>query len=361
MNKLLETLAIPWTRRWSGQVAASAVVFWTLGAYLVLVTGPDRSRGCPARNDGLLVVWCRAERYGTTGLVLTGLLATAAVLGSALVVAASAPRVLELFTSDHRGGPVSRWLLHRALARRRRISRVTPPAVARQPPTPTPDPGLLERLPVVGKRLARRRRLVRAERRRSREVQEERRSSAASAELRRYPRADALLAPTRVGCLLAALTERVEHRHGLDLPLCWELFLAVLPAEPRRRLEDEARRVTVRVQILVWTSAALLWTPLFPGGWRAVWVLAVLLFVRIAHSGLRDAVEVYCDLVEVSVALHRDRMYTALGWTPPESTAAERDLGRALSAYLDGHTSDSRPLTWPDPQPPLPVTLTPGA
>lgn len=353
MNKLLETLAIPWTRRWSGQVAASAVVFWALGAYLVLVTGPDRSQGCPARNDPLLGVWCRAEQYGTAGLVLTGLLATAAVLGSALVVAASAPRVLELFTSEHRGGPVSRWLVRRALARRRRISRVVPRPAG--PGSPAPDP--LDRLPIVGARLARHRRLARAERRRSREIQEERRARAASAELRRYPRADALLAPTRVGCLLSALTERVEHRHGLDLPLCWELFLAVLPAEPRRRLEDESRRVAIRVQILVWTSAALLWAPLLPGPWGVVWVLTVPAVVRIVHSGLRDAVEVYCDLVEASVAVYRDRMYTAIGWAPPGSTAVERELGHALSAYLDGHTTDVRPLVWPDPQQPLPVSL----
>ncbi|MBE1537057.1 hypothetical protein [Actinomadura algeriensis] len=354
MNKLLETLAVPWTRRWSGQVAASAVVFWTLGAYLVLVTGPDRSRGCPARGDALLGAWCRTERYGAAGLVLTGLLAAAAMLGSALVVAASTPRVLALLTSDHRGGPAARWLLRRTLARRRRAARVVP----RPRPTPPLAPGPLDRLPLVGARLGARWRLARSEWRRSGGVQDERRVRAASAELRRYPRADALLAPTRVGCLLAALTERVERRHGIDLPLCWELFLAVLPAEPRRRLEDESRRVAMRVQILVWTAAALLWAPLFPGRWGVVWSLAVLAVARLVHSGLRDAVEVYCDLAEVTVGMYRDRMFTALGWSPPDSTATEHGLGQALSAYLDGHAANVRPLAWPVLQPPLPVSLT---
>ncbi len=175
----------------------------------------------------------------------------------------------------------------------------------------------------------------------------------AVAELYRYPCDAALMAPTRTGCALAAMVERVARRHGLNLAVCWEYLLAVLPVEARARLDQESRRVTLRGQNLVWTLGAVLWAPAFGPSWYAVgWVLGITLVAALLMRGIREAVEGYCDLIEALVTCYRERIYTSVGFARPASTTGDIKAGRTLSEYLSGWSRDPAvALEWPPRRP----------
>jgi len=153
---------------------------------------------------------------------------------------------------------------------------------------------------------------------------ERRTDRAAGPRLHRYPMNAADIGPTRIAVTLAAMSERIRRRHGLDIAACWEL----LPGDARDRLARESAQVAVRNQSMVWAAAALAWTGLFPVPWAAAcWAAGQLVLLRMLYSGLGEAVESYCDLIEATVAIHRQRPYTAAGVPLPDSTAAEIAVG----------------------------------
>jgi hypothetical protein len=74
---------------------------------------------------------------------------------------------------------------------------------------------------------------------------------------------------------------------------------------------------------------------LLPGWWpRLFWITVCVLLVGAAHRALRSAVDAYCRHVGDIFALHRVRLYRALGITPPASSAQEVTSGEILSAAL---------------------------
>ncbi|HEU5028561.1 MAG TPA: hypothetical protein VFV01_26855 [Spirillospora sp.] len=344
MNKILETLAVPWTKRWSGQVAAAALVFWTIGLYAWLTRLPSKGALCHPHDGPALDLWCRAGQVGVAGRAVMVVFACALVVGSALTVTAATPRIVHLAVGDGRGfgrlgraaGPVTRWLLRRQVARRRRAA-----SAGRPVPLPAPPPV---------------RRAV--EKRTAMDALTHRIGQSAIAGLRRYPFKDEAMAPTRIGCALAAMVERVRRRHGLDLPVCWETLLAVLPPDARARLAAASGRVLLRAQVMVWTVLTALWAPALHGWVVPALPVAAIAMAVVLSSGLRESFEGYCDLIEALVALHRSRLYTGLGMAVPPSLAEERVAGAELSSYLAGWRFDhDAPLSWPAPDPPPPVTV----
>ncbi|MFE9102380.1 hypothetical protein [Actinomadura geliboluensis] len=338
MDKLLESLAGPWTKRWTGHVAAAALTFWAIGLSARLVSGGGSATACRAGGpaDPLGQAWCRLDGAGAVGYAALVVLAGSLVIGSALLVAAATPRIVHVIAGDvpRPGGLTAwslwEWLLRRQIARRRR---------AAQAPGPPEQAALPDALDAAEREMARVALLGRIER-------------DAIGELYRYPAADALMAPTRIGCALAAMVERVERRHGLNLAACWEHLLMVLPPDARARLAQESRRVTLRGQNLVWTLAAVLWTPTFgPSRYAVGWVLGIALVTALLMRGVREAVENYCDLIEALMTCYRDRIYTAVGFAQPTSTTGDVAAGRVLSEYLGGWADDPAvPLSWPAPE-----------
>jgi hypothetical protein len=158
------------------------------------------------------------------------------------------------------------------------------------------------------------------------------------------PAGDEIVRPTRAGNAFASLQQRVDRRHGLDLPTCWPLVEQTLPEPARNRLETASGRLAGRIQNLLWTLLALAWLPWLPSRLAAVVAfgcasLAILLWWAIAA-----AAEQYCALVEATVAAYRRVMYAAVGWPPPRSTNGEPDQGRAFTGWL------SRLRPFPDVQ-----------
>ncbi len=338
MDQFLGALAEPWARRWSGQVAGAALAFWFIGLVLYLMHTPDSGLACPAAAHSASL-WCRVDHAGTVGLVTVLAAAAAAVIGSAFVVAALAPRLVSVLAGDTwpARGPgaatgrfVLRWLLLRQVDRQGRIAAAG---------GPVPD-----RVPRVAEGTDRRRRAHRAIAAYAADV---RTDHAATSVLRRYPAAPGAVSVTRVGCALAAMNERVWRRHGLDLSVCWEPLLGVLPDSAREHVARESTRVTLQAQNIVWAFAVIAWTSLLDAWWMTlIWLLAALLLVRILYGGLCSAVDIYCDLIEATVVLHRHRLYQAVGVAFPASTGAEPAAGTALSDYLAGARLPDLPLSW---------------
>ena len=112
--------------------------------------------------------------------------------------------------------PVTRWLL------RKQIERLGKIAAAGTKVT--------ESIPEIPPRKDRRRKSHRALADYAADWQTDR---AAIAGMRYYPSAPGAIRPTRLGSALATMNERLERRHGLDLSVCWEPLLGVLPADAR--------------------------------------------------------------------------------------------------------------------------------
>jgi hypothetical protein len=350
VDTLVEALAGPWARWWGSQSVGAAVAFWGVGLLAFLTWHPVRFR-CAAADTG---AWCRVHQTGAFGTGLALVLAAAVVAGSAVLVAALAPWLIRVLAGEtwpyRRRGilpsrSLTRWLIRRQIDARGRVAAEGKPvsdipSIASYtspttPPVPRSQPAARARRQHYHRVLADYA-IDRAVDRR------------ATARLRRYPADPGAIAPTRIGCALAAMTERVWRRHGLDLADCWEPLLVVCPEPARQLLVSESRRVAQRGQGMVWSMAAFAWTAVLPPAAAALWAAAVLVAVCLLHAGLREAVGTYCDLVEGTVATQRHLLYQAVGIPLPTDTSAERTVGRRLSAYLVGgpDPDQSLPLSW---------------
>lgn len=338
MGGLIEALAEPWARWWGSQNMGAAVAFWTVGLIAFLTRHPFSFHCAPA-SDG---AWCRIHQAGGFGTGLVVVAAAAAVAGSAILVAALTPWLIRVLAGEawpYRGllvlpsRSLVRWLIRRQMDARGRTAALGEPVS--DPPAPPAQPDL------------RRRR----ENHRALAAYAANRTidRVAAARLRRYPADPGAYAPTRIGCALAAMTERVSLRHGLELADCWEPLLVVCPDSARQLLASESRRVTQRGQGLIWSLAALAWTVLLPPAGAVCWAVAALAAAWLLHAGLQDAVGTYCDLVEGTVAAYRHLLYRSLGLPLPIDTAAEASAGALLSAYLTGAQAGTlaMPLSWP--------------
>jgi hypothetical protein len=340
MDSLLGALAEPWTRRWTGQIAGAALTFWVTGLVLYVWRHPAALDCRSGQHAGAL--WCRAVRAGGPGYLLVVGVAVGVVLGSAYIVAALTPQLIYVLAGSGwpifgPGATLTRPLM-RALIRRQARRRGQIAASGEALPTSPP---------AVPDGADRRRRGRRAQAEYAAAV---RADSQVVARLRRYPAAAGALAPTRIGNVLAALGERVHSRHGLDLAVCWELLIAVLPPAARARLTAESSRAILQAQTMIWALAAAAWSPLLPASWAiAGWLIGLAGVTVLLYAGLCRALESYCDLVEAIVLATRHRLYQATGLPLPASVAAEPADGARLTEYVLGLPSASVDLAWPAP------------
>ncbi len=65
-------------------------------------------------------------------------------------------------------------------------------------------------------------------------------------------------------------------------------------------------------------------------------------------TGIRWALVEYCTVIEATVLTCRSKLYLAIGWVPPASSADEVALGAELDFYLTrlGPVAE-RELQWP--------------
>ncbi|MGC4820883.1 hypothetical protein [Micromonospora sp. DT63] len=299
--------------RWKSYLLGSALLFWLLGAGLLLLGRSDllRTDTCARRHD--LACWAHAN--GSAGDVVLIVLAAVLVIGTASLLSAAAGRVLALTGGewpDHAAGRA--WLARRRRAQMARRLRAVGRATAERD-----DPERQRFPPVAG------------------------------------PDDHDALAPTRIGNARAAALRRVLDAYGLDLAVCWPVLLEVLPDETYKRLAASSATVLALVQQWVLSCAAIVWLPLIWTGRLqatprivctvllvAAWVIAV----RTTSGRLRSATFEYLDGVEATVTAHRRLLYTGLGLQPPADSATEPQRGAELSAYLNLEGGKPEPLTW---------------
>ncbi|WP_371662717.1 hypothetical protein [Streptomyces sp. NBC_00280] len=345
--ELLSTYAVGRAKGWLARISGGALVFWAVAGLAVRSWLPP-ARGCADAPDSA-GMWCRGNSFDVVTLCVYGVLVIAAAVGSTLVVAAASAPVIRFLAGT--SWPVTSVFRHWTAWRVRRHRHVFDQLLAADPVTPgTGAPALPE--PELT-RLT----LDRARARR-----------------RRYPRR-LLIAPTRIGNSLAAMTERVTGRHGWDLATCWELIDLALPDQLSGRLRGDSDRLTTRGQNLLW--AALTCPVAVAGLGVAVWrddagapvlgafsaaaagaALAALLLFR----GLCAAVDVYCDSVEAVLVAARADIYRVAGWPAPGTPAEERERGATLSGYLSRRGSQAPHTQFalsPEPGPATAFALTP--
>ena len=135
--------------------------------------------------------------------------------------------------------------------------------------------------------------------------------------------------PTRLGLRLRAAETRARVRYGLDAVVCWPALWLVLPDVPRQELAAARVQLNEAVRFVFWAALSAVWS---------VWAWwAAPLALGLAWVGYRmtlAAAEPFATLVEATFALHRFRLYEALGLAPPRPDEDERRLGRAITRHL---------------------------
>lgn len=303
MSPLVGSITSTLSARWKSYLLGSAVLFWLLGAGMLLLSRSDvlRTADCGKRPD--LLCWAQANEPG--GPVVLLILAAVVVIATAALLNAVAEPTLALLCGPWPENSLTRW--RRGRLEKRRAALTAPGA--------GPD----------------------------------------DSERRRFPALrDTVLAPTRIGNAQAAMNQRIKSAYGLDLGCTWPILLVLIPNTMHDRLASATATVLGRVQqwvlsVIAVGWVALLWTGHLPGtsriGWTALFLVIWALVSMAAFRRIRSAAYEYFDLVESVVTVHRKLLYTELGLTAPTDSDTEPERGGEVSDYLnlDGGTEA---LSW---------------
>lgn len=119
-------------------------------------------------------------------------------------------------------------------------------------------------------------------------------------------------------------------KYGLDAVICWPRLWLVLPGDARTELAHARAGLDAAVSACAWAVLFLAFTPWVP------WAPAVTLLVApVAYHGwVVPRAGQFGDLVEAAFDVYRPALYAALRWPLPETPAAERVAGAAVTDYL---------------------------
>jgi hypothetical protein len=292
LSRFWEGVADRLVERWAA-VATPAILYWlgALGAYLL---GHGGTEGLRTQVDWL------SRQAGPVQLSVA-VLALAAVGASGVLVQRLTLPALRFIE-----GYWPRWL---AAARRRRVGRVSA-AHARAEAAWSELAAKIDRQTATPDERTEFNRLDRR--------------------LRRVPSAPERVMPTRVGNILRASESRPVDRYGLDPVKCWTQLWLVLPDATRQELTAARASLDAAVAACVWGILFVVWscwTWWAAGAGIAVAVLAYAVW-------LPGRAEVFADLLEATVDVHRTALYRAMRWPLPQTPRDERAAGEGLMTYL---------------------------
>jgi hypothetical protein len=296
----------PFVGRLAATVTTASILSWLAGTVLFHLCHPQSAPDCPSGGEDLCGVLSGHWSAAVLPLVIAALFV---VVVSALVLAGSR-WTLEIMQGPGwwwRPGRVcqdfrrQRQVRRRALGRRHRC-RYYPQGVPRKPTSDTPRAN------------------------------------------------DVSLQPTLFGNVFAAAQQRILGAFGLRMSSCRWLLVEILSAEERTELSSRSSSVMRRVLVIQWAVLDAGWAFLIPRfGWQVLWVTLCMAVVFVVYlDSCREAVE-YCGAIEAVLAVHRRKLYRAVGLPAPRSTVEEPGMGLELSGYLDRQTSiGHKPLRWDD-------------
>ncbi|MET8904680.1 hypothetical protein [Streptomyces sp. NPDC004538] len=321
---LAKAVVEPLAARWRHIALGTSLVLW-LGAVLVYVLARPKDT-CGTSTTSLPCRIVDTESVGPALLLVTGF---GVAVGTAFLAAGIAPGLFALLTADSwRSAPAPvAWAGDRLVQlqrhRRDRLSRFAASS--------------------GGSPLAAVRRTARY------------------AELRtRYPRDDSWLSASACGNALAAVTDRLDRRLGLDLTVVWAPLLEVLPEAAHSRLVAQSNVVLGRCQQLLLALGGLALAPLFPPLWATVWCLICLVGVLAFRHGLVRETVAFAAQVQTVVVAHRVALYAAYGLPAPTGPQDEVRCGRLLSEILSSFDHAAPPPGITYEWPPAPVCGTSG-
>lgn len=152
------------------------------------------------------------------------------------------------------------------------------------------------------------------------------------------------LLPTALGNIMRARERSPERKYGLDAIICWPRLWSLLPENVRTDLTNARSALDRLAELWFWGLLSLLWAFWLP--WTS---LISLLWLVITYGIACQAAMTYGELLEAAFDLHRFLLYDALGWTRPQNTQEEHDMGARLTEYLWRGTLPA-PVTYRHPK-----------
>ncbi|MFH8833492.1 hypothetical protein [Streptomyces lincolnensis] len=337
----MRTLIAGRANRWLLRVSGGAFAFWAVVVVGLSARLPGAT-DCSGSAEGRVTrLWCEGSSVDPVAVVVGIVLALTLAVGSSLIIAAATKPVLAWLAgtswplNGRLAGLTARRLRHHQRVYAAAVGRLASAAGHRARDSEAADDVLT--LARDARALARRMRYP---------------SPGGPS-----PHGNRRVAPTRLGNSFAAMTERVETRHGLQLDVCWPLLEISLCQPHLAGLKRESEVVASRVQNLLWAvctgvvALAFAAGSLFAGDGTVLAVCMLIAAVAagataLLHRGLGDAVDDYCDSIEAVLVASRTALYETAGWPQPTDITAERATGRLLTAYLSRRAEQATALTF---------------
>jgi len=311
IDSLTSLLTDRLSARWRNYALGSAICFALTGMAAFLWFTGAKGLACKSAKAH---PWCPLAEHGELGTSTLAAVGAVVLIAVAGAVAAAAPGLLNKLTDPPLPGGLRRLLVNSQQTRRDKIYDRTHPQAGVDTDVDTRGLALLGR----------------------------------------YPQRD--LRPTRVGNALEATRSRIEARFGLDLGLCWPLFVGVLPESARARLAEQSTQILLRAQHVIYAPLTACWVLpiaiLEDVSARRVLAMAVVV-VLAAGLGwfslrrLASAVDEYCDLIDATVIANRRQLYQVSGFPLPGTAATEAAHGQLLSRYLAFRDDGPAQFQWP--------------
>jgi hypothetical protein len=153
-------------------------------------------------------------------------------------------------------------------------------------------------------------------------------------ELRAMPQANTDIMPTRLGNLLRAATRQPVNKYGLDAIICWSRLWMLLPELAKKDLQEARADLNTAARVWLWSLLFCSWTFLAKDPWATWPLLLGLLSGWFAYHWALAAASTYGEMLEAAFDIHRHLLYQSIRWNLPPDPSVERQVGEALTKYL---------------------------
>jgi hypothetical protein len=153
--------------------------------------------------------------------------------------------------------------------------------------------------------------------------------------------------PTRLGNIILAAERYPWQRYGVDAVFFWPRLYQLLPENLRISMSDARSNLEMMVNLsalfILFGVIALIYG-LSPSGLPLIISLLIatsgLLLAFATYLGAIQAAIGYGDVLRTTFDLHRRSLLTAMGYVPPTTLEAERELWKAIAQWLYRRTTE---------------------